>query len=601
MTKDKKVLVLLLMIAVAAFSGGIYILERFEKDGLFQGQSTWLYLNKRYRALLADEENRKGQSNLEAQAVHARLLHNVGITCGYTDQWPDALRILNQSVDFNIKSKSVNASSVIQSIETLGKAYYLTGNYDNAKTALDFAARDYMRENDGEDNSAYARCLSYTGRVHLAMGDQKAAENCFEKARLTFKKEDDRAAAAKALLLLAECAIRGQDYKRAQAKIDEAIGLFKIDLGDGYLNYFNDDVALLKCLKGQIELNRGAETDSIEEGLRHIREAVKQAELSYGPDDVYAQSFRLALADAYLKKQDRASALSEIQKIEASFVRIGLPNHPYLKRVYELHVKALGDKEQPLQKELASKLPLVSYQSSKDILKQADVLGLRVNPSAKFLSGRNYTDPWMWPLTVQIIAWAFSGMFAASFACAAKAARKDYGASLWFILGVFFSLLAYLILCALPSRNTLTKELGADFNLIDDARTGIFVLSMCPLVSVLGASIFYYPAPIRDIFIAVFLGFCLCLILFPPIWCFAIAKSKGRNQFLWGVIGLFTGIFGLTLLLLMKPGDNVEIDEEETRNTQSEAVMLIVTAVHLAIFLSVVANIYFSWMLHVEL
>ena len=601
MTKDKMVLVLLMIIAVAAFAGGMHLLDRVEKEGLFQGQATWLYLNRRFRALLAEHESRKDQFSMEAQAVRARLLHNVGITCGYTEQWADALSILNQSADFNIKSKAVIASSVIQSIETLGKAYYVTGDYDSARTALDFAARDYMRENDGEENSAYARCLCFTGRVHLAMGDYKSADSCFEKAKQIFKKEEDRAATAKALLLLAESAVSRNDYKRAEEKINEAVPLFKVDLGDGYLTYFNDDVALLKCLKGQIQVNTAAANEQVEEGLRLVRDAVKQSALSYGEDDVYSQPYRLALAQAYLKKNDTASALSQVQKIESSFERIGLPKHPFLKRVYELHIKALGNTEQALKKELDSRMASVSYQSSKETLREADALGSRLNPSAKFLAGRSYTDPWILPLTLQIIAWAFSGMFAASFACAAKAARKDYGASVWFILGVFFSLIAYLIISALPTRNTLTKELGEDFSLIDDARTGVFLLSMCPLVTVLGASIFYYPAPLRDVFIAVFLAFCVCLVVYPPIWSFAIAKSKGRNPFVWFLIGLFTSIFGLCLLLLMKPGDNVEADEEETKNTQSETVMLAVLALHVALFLSVVANIYFSWMLHVEL
>lgn len=86
MTKDKIVLVLLLIIAVASFCGGMFLLEKVEKDGWFQGQSTWIYLNKKYRVLLSEAEKRRDQSSSEAQAVRARLMHNVGVTCGYTDQ-----------------------------------------------------------------------------------------------------------------------------------------------------------------------------------------------------------------------------------------------------------------------------------------------------------------------------------------------------------------------------------------------------------------------------------------------------------------------------------------------------------------------------------
>jgi hypothetical protein len=124
---------------------------------------------------------------------------------------------------------------------------------------------------------------------------------------------------------------------------------------------------------------------------------------------------------------------------------------------------------------------------------------------------------------------------------------------------------------------------------------------MTPLFTILGASIFYYPAPLRDIFIAVFLAFVVCLVMFPPIWCFAVAKSKGRKSWLWALIGTLSGIFGLVSLLLLKPGDDVVVDEEEVTNIQSEIVMLFVSAVHLGLFLCIVVNIYYSWMLHVEL
>lgn len=602
MTKDKIVLVLLLIIAVASFCGGMFLLEKVEKDGWFQGQSTWIYLNKKYRVLLSEAEKRRDQSSSEAQAVRARLMHNVGVTCGYTDQWPDAIRVLNESLDFKMKSKSVNAESLIKSIETLGKAYYLTGSYDKARTALDFAARDWVREN-GEDCKPYADCMSFTGRVHLAMGDFISAENCFEKARAIFKKEDDRAATVKALLFLAESAIGRGDFERAEHRINDSIPLLKIDLGDGYQNYFNDEVALLKLLKGELCIKRAAAGDAnaIAEGIRQISEGLEETEVSFGDDDVYTQKFRLALANAYLAKGDTKNAILEVQKIEKSFERIGLPNHPFLKKVYELHINALGAGGKTSADELSAKLKKVQYVSTPDIKKEADALATRLNPSPRFLTGRTYTDPWTFPLTLQIIAWAFSGMFACSFACAAVAGRKEHGASIWFILGVIFNLVAYLIVSALPSRNSITQELGADFAVVNDARSGVFLLSMAPLFTILGASIFYYPAPIRDIFIAMFLAFVACLILFPPIWCFAVAKSKGRNQWLWTLIGLVTGLFGLVTLLLMKPGHQAEVDEEETSNTQSEIVMLFVSAVHVALFISIVANIYFSWMLHIEL
>jgi tetratricopeptide (TPR) repeat protein len=602
MSKDKIVLVLLLIIAAASFCGGIFLLEKVEKDGWFQGQSTWLFLNKKFRVLLSENEKKGDQSSSDAQAMRARLLHNVGITCGYTDQWSDALKLLNQSLDFKMKSKSVNPDSLIQSIESLGKAYFLTGNYDNAKTALDFAARDWVREN-GEDCKPYARCLSFTGRVHLAMGDHKSAENCFEKARLIFKKEDDRSSTVRVLLLLAESAIARGDYKRAERCINDSIPLLMIDFGDGYSSYFNDEVALLKLLQGQLRIKTSdaLDTSQLSEAIRLIEEALSEAEVSFGNDDVYTQKFRLALADAYLSQGDKKGCLEQVQKIEASFEKIGLPKHPFLKSVYETHIKALGSDAKSLSDDLSRRLSGVRYVSTEEAKKAADALGARLNPSPKFLSGRNYSDSWMLPLTFLIVAWAFSGMFACSFACAAVAARKDYGASLWFILGAIFNLFAYLIISALPTRNTITKELGCDFALINDARNGVFLLAMTPLFTILGASIFYYPAPIRDIFVAVFLAFVVCLALFPAIWCFAVAKSKGRKPWLWALIGTLSGIFGLVSLLLLKPGDDVVVDEEEITNTQSEIVMLFVSAVHLGLFLCIVLNIYYSWMLHVEL
>lgn len=602
MTKDKIVLVLLSIIAAASFCGGFFLLEKVEKDGWFQGQSTWAYLNKRFRVLLSEAEKRSDQASSESQAIRARLLHNVGITCGYTDQWSDGLRILHESLDFNMKSKSVSAESLIQSIESLGKAYFLTGNYDKAKTALDFAARDWVREG-GEECKPYARCLCFTGRVHLAMGNHASAENCFERARAIFKKDDDRSSIVKANLLLAESAINRGDYVMAENRINDSIPLLKIDLGDAYQSYFNDEVALLKLLSGQLKVKRATvgNKSAIENGIRQIEDALKETEISFGLDDVVTQKFRLALGEAYFKNGDIKGTMREVEKIETSFQRIGLPYHPFLKNVYELQIKALGENEKKLAGELSGKLLKVQYVSSAAAQKEADLLGNKLNPSPRFLTGRTYTDPWMLPLTFLIITWAFSGMFACSFACAAVAGRKDHGSSIWFILGVIFNLFAYLVISALPSRNSISKELGPDFALLSDARNGVFLLAMTPLFAILGASIFYCPAPIRDIFIAIFLAFAACLILFPPIWCFFVAKSKGRNPWLWALLGSATGVFGLVCLLLMKPGSEVDVEDEETNNTQSEIVMLFVSAVHLGLFLVIVANIYFSWMKHIEL
>lgn len=621
MSKDKIVLVLLATIAVAAFCGGIVLCQRVEMDGLYQGQSTWKYLNKRFLVLLAESE-KKNSSSLESQAVHARLLHNVGVTYGYTDQWVDSIKTLNQSLDFKMKSKSVKAESVIRSIESLGKAYYLTGKYEIARMALDFAARDWVREN-GEESVHYARCMGFTGRVYLSMGNFKSAETCFETARAIFKKEDDRSSLARLHLLMAQSAIARDDLQKARQQLDKAIALLTIDLGDNYRTYFNDEVALLNCLEGQLlingELPKGAAGSSIDRagqidtGMKLINDGLRVAIQSYGTDDVYTQPFRLILAHGYMKKGDATACVSTLQQIEASFERIGLPNHPFLIPVYEFHLEALKNQENQkhsgnqiskgrnLIDVLQAKLKEVQYATSKSSHSEANALAARLNPSTKFLSNRNFNDPWMLPLTTIITVWAFSGMFACSLACAAQAGRKDYVSSVWFILGVVFNLVAYLVISALPSRNTFTNEFGADFALVNDARHGVFLLAMTPLTAILGASIFYYPAPIRDLFIAVFLGFCVCLILFAPIWCFAIAKSKGRNQYLWALIGLFTSVFGLVLLLLLKEGDQAEVDEEETRNTHSESAMLVMSAIHVALFLGIVANIYFSWMLHLEL
>lgn len=600
MSKDKTVLVLLITIAVASFCGGMFLLEKIEKNGLFQGQSTWQYLNKRFRALLAEDEKRK-QSNPESRVIHARLLHNVGITCGYTDQWADAIKTLNQCVDFKLKDKSVSPESLIQSIESLGKAYFLAGQYNNALIVLEMAQRDWMHER-GPDSFHVARCMNCIGRVNLAMGNHKTAEKCFEKAKLIFKKEDDRAATAKTYLLLSVSSLERGDFQKALQQLDETIPLLKVDLGENYRSYFNDDVACLKCVEGQL-LVLGAKSNAgkIDEGIQLIKEGAEQTYISFGKDDVYTQKFRLALADAYMRKGDANSCLSELQQIENSFERIGLPHHPFLKRVYELHLKAQGDSASSLTDVVKAKLKDVQYVASQAVLDEAGRLGTKLNTAPKNFSDRRYIDPWMFPLTFLIVSWAFSGMFACSLACAARAGRKGYVGSVWFILGVVFNLAAYLVISALPSRNTLTDEFGVDFSLIDDARSGVFLLSLAPLFTILGASIFYYPAPVRDVFIALFLASCVCLILFPPIWCFAIAKSKGRNRFLWALIGFFSSVFGLIFLLLLKPGDNAEVDEEETRNSQSEATMLVVSAIHIALFLGIVANICHSWMLHVEL
>ncbi|MCC7529749.1 MAG: tetratricopeptide repeat protein [Candidatus Melainabacteria bacterium] len=621
MSKDKILLVLLTTIAVAAFCGGVLLCQRVEKDGLFQGQSTWKYLNKRFLVLLAESE-KKNPSSLESQAVHARLLHNVGVTYGYTDQWTDSIKTLNQSLDFKMKSKSVKAESVIRSIESLGKAYFLTGKYEIARTALDFAARDWVREH-GEESLDYARCMGFTGRVHLSMGDFKLAESCFETAMAIFKKEDDRSSLARLHLLIAQSAIARDDLQKSRQQLDRAIALLKIDFGDDYRTYFNDEVALLNCLEGQLliegELPEGAAGSAVDRdtqidtGLKLINDGFRVAIQSYGTDDVYTQAFRLILAEGNMKKRDISACISTLQQIEASFQRIGLPNHPFLARVYDLYLKALkiqenqrhsgnlNSRRKSLTDVLQAKLKKVEYSASQSSQSESDALASRLNYSTKFLANRNFNDPWLLPLTTIITVWAFSGMFACSLACAAQAGRKDYVSSVWFLLGVVFNLVAYLVITALPSRSTFTKEFGADFALVNDARHGVFLLAMTPLAAILGASIFYYPAPVRDLFIAVFLGFCVCLIFFPPIWCFEIAKSKGRNQYLWVLIGLFTSVFGLVFLLLLKEGDKAEVDEEETRNTHCESAMLLVSAIHIALFVGIVANIYHSWMLHLEL
>lgn len=607
MTKDKTILVLLMSIAVAAFCGGIFLMHQVEKEGLYQGETAWLYLNEHFRHHLAESRAKQNPTSSDWQAIHGRLLHNVGITCGYTDQWADALNILTESLDFNIKNKAVAASSVIQSTEALGKAYFLSGNYDCARTALDFAARDRVRE-DGDESSAYARCMLITARINLAMDNTKSAEFCLKKAKSIFKKDDSTHDLEDVLLLSAQSAIISGEYSSAQDRIDDVRPYLIADLGGDYETYFDDDVALLKCLQGQIFVNapkapRGAGKGSIEDGIRLIEESLKVCEKSFGLNDVYTQNFRFALADAYLKSGDNKECIEQLSSIETSFEKIKLPHHPFLEKVYKLHLKALPSEpnNDSLRSVIGAKLSAVNPISSKEGLRAADALGNKLNHPLSFFVGRTFIDPWILPLTSQIIAWAFAGMFACAMACAAKAGRKGYPASVWFILGVVINFIAYLIISALPSRDSGESEFGQDFAIFNDARTGVFILSMLPLLCILGASIFFKPAPLRDFFIAAFLAFCVCLILFAPIWCFVIAKSKGRNSFVWALIGLCTSIFGLVVLMLLPNGENSLVDEEETRNTHGESTMLIASAIHVALFLSIIANVLSSWMLHLEL
>lgn len=607
MTKDKTILVLLVAIAVAAFCGGFFLIQRIEKDGLFKGQETWQYLNERFRDLLASSNAKRNETSPDWQAVHGRLLHNVGVTCGYTEQWTDALSLLNESLDFNIKNKAVTVSSVIQSIEALGKAYYVSGNYDCARTALDFAARNWVRE-EGDESNEYARCMLVTARINLTMGNNKAAEFCLGKAKSILKKDDGGADIEDVYLLLAQSAIMRGEYSLAQERIDEARTHLKAAFGSDYETYFDDDVALLKCLQGQVFVNapkspRGSGKGSLDDGISLIIEALNEYEQSFGANDVFTQNFRLALARAYKKANEHKKCIAQLSSIENSFEKVKLPNHPLLSSVYKLHLELLSkdDAGSALRDEIRKRLDAVKPVSSDDGLRQADALAVKLNRSSKFLTDRKYIDPWILPLTSQIIAWAFSGMFALAIACAAKAGRKGYSPSLWFILGVLFNFIAYLLVAALPVRDSADAEFGPDFAIVSDARVGVFILSMMPLLCIMGASIFYVPVTVRDIFIAAFLAFSLCLILFPPIWCFSIAKSKGRNGFYWGLIGLITSVFGLVVLLMLPAGEASLVDDEETRNTQSESTMLVAAAIHIALFLSVAINIASSWMLHLEL
>ncbi len=50
-----------------------------------------------------------------------------GVTCGYTDQCAASIKYLSQCVDFKLKNRSVSSESLLQSIESLGKAYFLAG------------------------------------------------------------------------------------------------------------------------------------------------------------------------------------------------------------------------------------------------------------------------------------------------------------------------------------------------------------------------------------------------------------------------------------------------------------------------------------------
>jgi len=592
-------------IAVASFCGGFFLLERIEKEGLYQGQESWKHLNRRFRELLAESRKQKEQKSFEWQANHSRLLHNVGITGAYSEQWPGALETLNESLDFKIKSNAVSVTSLILSIEALGKANYVAGNFDCARTALDFAARDWVRE-ESDECKQYARCMSYTGRVNLSMGNFKAADFCFQKAKSIFKKDEESDGVARLSLLLAESALKRGDLELAQTRIDEARPFLQEEWGPGYESYFSDDVALLKCLQGQIFASMpagvgGKPGSTFDDGILLMKQAIEQSCKSYGADDVHTQNFRLNLADSYRKKGDFEKCLAQLSLIEAAFERINLPRHPLLNSVYKLHIEALSDTQNALKEEIRAKLKTIDSVTSKEGAKKADALAVRLNGIPKISKGRTFTDPWFLPISSQIIAWVFCGMFACAMACAAIAGRKGYSSGLWFILGVLFNFFAYLVVSILPTKDSESLEFAEDVAIISDARAGVFILSLMPLLCILLASIFFKPVPLRDFFVVVFMTSACCLVLFPPIWSFAIAKSKGRSPFIWSVIGLCTSILGLVALMLLPSGSNSPVDEVEMKNTPAESTMLVSSIIHMAAFLSVTANIAHSWMFHFEL
>lgn len=599
MTKDKMLLVLLLAIAVASFCGGFFIVDCFEKRGALQGQPTWLFLNGKFRVLLADAENRNAFKTQEEQAIYARLLNNVGSTSGYTDQWKDSLLHLERALDFKIAHKSVSPESMISAIETLGKAYYHLGRYDISKTALDFAARDWVHER-GDDCKPYARCLNYTGLIYRALGNYSSAENCFARAKAIYKKEDDKTSAARSYLLLAEIALYRKDIAGARSNIESATRYLVDEYGYDYKNYFNDEVAFLECLEGELCVAEGSSAQ-VEKGISKLENGLQKIKITFGECDVFTLSIQLKLIEAYLKKGDQSTALSQLEKIESNMMKVGLGKHPFLSNVLHLKAQALRYTDSALSDRLMAKSRELKFVSTVQSRSEADQLAKKLDTSKKFLVGRTFNDPWIWPFTSQIIAWAFAGMFACAMACAAQAGRKHYSPSVSFIAGVIFNFAAYLVISALPTKNKESSELTTDYATISDARTGVFVLSMAPLVCILGASIFYSPIPLRNIFISAFIGFVFCWILMPPIWCFAVSRIKGRNPIIWTFLGILFNIFGLTALLLVNKTEKSQADEFEAINSNAETTMLITSCIHAALFISMVVNIADSWMLHLEL
>lgn len=603
MTRDKSLLLFFAVLAILTFSGAVYVMDRYEKEGWFQGTEMWRQLYDRYKKRLGEMERRKegtkGDWKPEDKLLLARTLHNVGATAWRLQKFEEAEQFFRRSLDSKHACKKAITSSIGETLDSLGYAYRDLGLIETSRVCTKKALL-LFEKSYGEKSRSIARVEEALAMTHGRLGEHKEAEKSLKKALAIYKEEEDLGAQARCHAELSFNCLARNDLTAARREMAEATPLFSKKWGKRFTDYFDSDLIFYLQTLGRVEMAQG----NIKEATSHLEAATRQSIKFSGDDSILSAMTRTYLGECLVKAGHPAQAEIAFKKALSTFKLLGLEGRGLeaLTSYGDLLRKSKRTEEAAQIDRQIEELTKAGKNLDEYDRQKAAQMGAELKPKIEEWLKRDSTDSWVAPVIGAVTLWAFTGLFACAMACAAVAARKRRSAIAWFFIGFIFGAVGLLLILALPKASDDGIPINEDGQLILDARLGTFILSWYPFVGILLTSVFISPLWLRDGLIATIIAWAVCFFVFPAVWCWFVAAAQGRRAWLWAACGLLFGIIPLYCLLLMKaPREARErIDDYILDNRPSEYAMLSASFIHLLSLVALVWSIISQVEKHVE-
>lgn len=239
------------------------------------------------REILDEGASRISDELREEPLVRARLSETMGRVYRSLGSYPDAERLVDQSLRIRRDHPDASAAEIATSLNLLGQIRDARGEYDSARKAFEEALQ--LRRQLGDDK-LLSDVLNNLGGLLRAEGDVEGAVRCFREALPLDHDPDSRAITQNNLALALQ--VLGE-LEEAESLFDEALAVFRRTRGeeDVSVAVTLNNLGLVHVAQGDMETARDRFADSVRlnreiYGDRHPEVGKIMGNLAYVVEDL---------------------------------------------------------------------------------------------------------------------------------------------------------------------------------------------------------------------------------------------------------------------------------------------------------------------------